>query len=163
MVAEVHMAVEIIREGVPCREHVAVAVCRRRRRQPLVRNGRRRSGLGQVRMEGRLLIVRLATRTKAQHHERTPRSRLLVLPLLLHHLRVAGAAVAAGGIEPEHQPFRGGRRRLRHDVRERDGRRAASVLVRVGHLVQWWVVAVLLLQQLRRHALSVSTVRTSEV
>ena len=114
-------------------------------------------------MEGRLLIVRLATRTKAQHHERTPTSRLVLPLMLLHHLRVA--AVAAGrGIEPEHQPFPGGRRRrLRHDIRERDGWCAASVLVRVGHLVQWWVVAVLLLQQLRRQALSVSTVGTSEV
>jgi len=107
-----------------------------------------------------MLIVRLAPGTKAEHHERTPRRGLLAVSVLLHP---CVAAVAAGGVEPEHQTFPGGRRRLGHDIRERDGRCAARVLVRVGHLVQWWVVAVLLLQQLRGQALPVLTVRTSEV
>jgi hypothetical protein len=120
------------------------AVCRWWRRQPL--GGKRRGSSGiQVRAEdGRMLIVRLATGTKA-HHERTPRRGLLAVSVLLHP---CVAAVATGGIEPEHQTFPGGRW-LGHDIRERDGRCAARVLVRVGHLVQWWVAAVLLLQQLR--------------
>ena len=97
MIAEVHLIVEIICEGVQCREHVpTVAVCRWWRRQPLG-GKRRRSGGIQVRAEdGRLVIVRLATGTKAQHHERTPRRGLLAVSVLLHPCVAAGRQGRSG-------------------------------------------------------------------
>jgi hypothetical protein len=71
----------------------------------------------------------------------------------------------AGGIEPEHEPFLpcGRLLLLHHDVRHWGGLCATIVLKRVGHMVQWRILVVLLLQQHRGQAVPVVPVRTSVV
>lgn len=121
-----------------------------------------------------VMMAGTATRIEAQHHGRPRGGReTLVVPLtfLLHHHRpvrvsVAVAVGGAGGVEPDEEgriTGSGRRRQLGDDVRGRDGRGVARVLVRVGDLEQRWVVAVLLLHQLRGQASLVLAVRASVV